>query len=571
MRAYYLPCLLLLAACGDNTKPATPDAPQLPDAMPDAPVPDGIAEARGVADGTGLDLPIRNVTVTYLKPQIGSMTNDPAGFTIQAVKNGPALFVSIDPATLTPPAEVGDVVSFQIAALGTVGMQRRAQEIGGYTRISTGADVSLLAEDLSAATDVVSMIDAYDSELVTVTGTLFEDFANAGQGFQSAGFSTAGIADDPNFRLRAPQALVDALDMTRGCQVVAVRVPMGRFNAQAQLGVFDASEVTLTGCAAPVVVSAAALSPTSVRITFSRNILASSVATDGSQFTFDGGLTASAAAVSGRTVTVTTGAQAIGTTYTVTVAGAVTDLQGTGVGAPGDGTFSGFVTPAVVRINEVNANIAGGCDLIELRVVSGGSMTGFKLQERTGGGGELALTFPTFVVQTNDFIVVHLNANSATCNPNGATQETSTTTDQPAATFAGNFDTAYDFWNADTGLTATDNVFTLFDATNTIIDAVFVSDDPLPNAMMVRTAAAATETAAAAVGAAGQWDPMLATYIDDVFHMHAVMDLNATGTTAAGTSIQRLDDTDDNNTADWTTGAGAASTWGALNAGQTPF
>jgi hypothetical protein len=64
---------------------------------------------------------------------------------------------------------------------------------------------------------------------------------------------------------------------------------------------------------------------------------------------------------------------------------------------------------------------------------------------------------------------------------------------------------------------------------------------------------------------------MLATYIDDVFHMHAVMDLDGTGTTAGGNSIQRLDNTDDHNKADWTTGAGAASTWGALNAGQTAF
>ncbi len=56
------------------------------DAMPDASIPDGIGPARATADGAGLDLPIRNVVVTYLKPQIGSTTNDPAGFTIQAQK-----------------------------------------------------------------------------------------------------------------------------------------------------------------------------------------------------------------------------------------------------------------------------------------------------------------------------------------------------------------------------------------------------------------------------------------------------------------------------------------------------
>ncbi len=566
MRASYLACLLLVAAaCGDNYHPATPDA------RPDAPVPDGIGPARSTADGTGLDLPIRFVTVTYLKPQIGSVTNDPAGFTIQAVKEGPALFIAVDPATLTPAPEVGDVVSFDITELTTVGMQRRAAAISSFRVSSKGADVGLLVQDISTAADVVSKVDAYDSELVTVTGTLSQAFANAGQGFQSAGIDTAGLPGDMNFKIRVPVTVIDAVDMVMGCQVTATRVPMGRFNAQAQIGVYNASDVMLTGCAAPVVASAIALSSTSVRITFSRNVSPVSVAANGSQFTFDNGLTASAATVSGRTVTVTTSAQAVGTTYVVTVANTVTDLQGTALGTPNTATFPGFVVPAVVRINEVNANITGGCDLIELRVVSGGTMNGFKLQERTGGSGELALTFPSVIVQTNDFVIVHLNSGSLTCNPSMATQETMSKTEQPVLTHLGNFDTAFDFWNADTGLTATDNVFTLFDATGAIADAVFISNDPAPNMMGVKTAAAATETAAAAVGAASQWDPVLATYIDDVFHMHAAMDLDGTGTTSLGNSIQRLDNTDDHNKADWTTGAGAASTWGALNAGQTAF
>jgi hypothetical protein len=574
MRASYLACLLLVgAACGDNHQPSTPDARPMPDAGPDAAVPDGIGPARMTADATGLDLPIRFVTVTYLKPQIGSMTNDPAGFTIQAAKEGPALFIAVDPATLTPAPEVGDVVSFNITELTTVGMQRRAPAIAGFRVISKGADVAALAQDISNATDVVSMLDAYDSELVTVTGSLSGAFASAGAGFQSANFDTAGITGDMNFKLRAPVAVLDAIDMVTSCQVVATRVPMGRFNAQAQLGVYSASDVMLTGCPAPVVASAVALSPTSVRITFSRNIRPASVAADGSQFTFDNGVAATAATVSGRTVTVTTSAQAVGTTYAVTVASSVTDLQGTAVATPDSATFPGFVVPAVVRINEVNANIASGCDLIELRVVSGGTLNGIKIQERNGtaSANELSFTFPSVIVQTNDFIVVHLNSGSATCNPSGATQETTSPTEQPVATHPRNFDTAYDFWNADAGLVATDIVLTLFDAAGAISDAVFISNDPAPNTMGVRTAAAATETAAAAVGAANQWEPALATYIDDVFHMHAVMDLDATGTTVAGNSIQRIDNTDDNDKADWTTGAGAPSTWGALNPGQTPF
>lgn len=580
MRAYLLPFLMLAAACGDNLSGRPdgnpgliPDAPRPIDAEIDAPidppVPAGIVEARAAADGAGLDLPIRNVTVTYLKPQIGSTTNDPAGFTIQGEQTGPALFISVDPATLTPPAAVGDIVSFQINMLGTVGGQKRAQAIAGYTRVALGGNIGGLTQNISAATDVVNMIDNYDSEIVTVTGTLSDSFASSGSGFQRAILNTAGINGDTNYQLRAPATMVDALDMASGCQITATSIPVGRFNAQAQLGVFKPSDFTLTGCPAPIVSMAAAVSSTSMRITFSRNILPASVNANGSQFTFDNGVTAMAAAVSGRTVTITTTAQAVGTTYSVTVANTVTDLQGAGIGTPNSSTFPGFVTPAVVKINEVNANIgttSAACDLIELRVVSGGSMTGFKIQERVGGTGELAFTFPNFVVQTNDFIVIHLASGVPACNPNGATQETTTKTDQPAAMFAGNFDTAYDFWNLDTGLTNTDNVFTLRDSASAIIDAVFVSDDPA-----FATAAAATETAAAAVGAANQWDPALATYIDTVFRTNSVDDLNATGTTAAGNSIQRLNNTDTNSKADWTTGAGAASSWGALNPGQTAF
>ncbi len=584
MRMTWILPLLVLVACGDGKKNNNPDAPIGPkDAAIDSPlgldgpttedapldganVADGIAEARATQAGTGLSLAITGVTVTYIKPQLGSTTNDPAGFTVQSQPTGPALFVTVDPATLTPVPAVGDVVSFTITTMGTVGQQPRAQAISGLTRISTGANVGALAQNVSAVTDLTSDENSYDSEVVTVTGTIFENFVASGAGFQKAGLNTAGITGDTNLQLRVPQTIVDTIDLANGCQVTATNITVGRFNAQTQLGAYSASDLAISGCPAPVVVSAVPQSATSVKVTFSRNILGSSVTANGAQFTFDNGLTASAAVVAGRTVTVTTGTQTIGTTYTVTVANTVTDLQGTGIGTPSTATFPGFVTPAVVRINEVNANIGSSCDLIELRVVVGGSMTGYKLQERNGNTGELAFVFPTFVVQKNDIIVVHTTGVVATCNPGNATAETTTVLDQPSATFTNNFDTAFDFWAVDNGLTSTDNVFTLFDANGVIIDALFASDDPAG-----ATAAAATETAAAAVGAASQWSPILAAYIDTVFRTNAADDLNATGTTAAGNSLQRLDNTDDNDKADWTTGAGSVGTFGLINFNQTPF
>ncbi|MDX2089493.1 MAG: hypothetical protein SFX73_16690 [Kofleriaceae bacterium] len=577
---HFITCLSLVAtACGPDGKSSdTPDArvtldgsaidAPATDASIDAPTTDaaegdGIAEVRGATDGS-VTLDVRNVTVTYLKPALGNTTNDPAGFTVQSQQMGPGLFVSVDPSTLSPPAVVGDVVSFQVTTKGTVGMQPRAQAITGWTRHSQGANVSALAQNISAATDVVSAIDNYDSELVTITGALAENFAGSGQAFSRSAINTAGLTGNTNLQLRVPTTLVDALDLANGCMITATNVPMGRFkpnngNDQAQVGAFVAADLTVSGCAAPVVTDAIALSPTSVRVTFSRNVKPSSLAANGSQFTFDNNLSPSAATVNGREVTVTTNQQTGGTTYTVTVLSSLTDLQGTGVGTPNNDTFGGFITAAVVKINELNATITDGCDLIELRAISGGSLEGYKLMERNV---ELA-ALPAIMLQANDIVVLHMRSDFAACNPATAMNETTSKTQFPAATHTRNYDTAYDVWTLDTGLTATNNVFTLRDGTNTIVDAVFVAD----NAATPDTATD-TETQAAVVGAANQWDPALAAYVNDVFYTNAVQTLNATGTSNTGTTIQRVNNTDTNSKADWTTGAGAAHTWGLLNAGQ---
>ena len=312
---------------------------------------------------------------------------------------------------------------------------------------------------------------------------------------------------------------------------------------------------------APTVVSAVAVTATSVRVVFSANVLASSVLTNGSQFTFNNGLVATAATVDGDAVLVTTSAQTGSTSYTVTVATTVKDLEGTPLGTPNSAMFSGFVTIASLRINEVNANVTGGCDLIELRVIIGGSIQGFVLRERTGGAGELNFALPNMTVARNDLIVVHLNSGSATCNQGGATDETTGPNQFPAS---GNYAGAFDFWASDAGLVSTDNVLTILDPHGTIVEALFVSNDPAG-----ATTSAATETAAAAVGAAAEWSPAMVSYLDAVFRQNAVDDLDATGTIPTGNSIQRLDDDDNNTRSDWTTGAGSPSTFGVLNSGQT--
>lgn len=577
MRTRVLLACLLLAACGDNKASSTPsDASssdgKIVDAAPDmggmdANPNDQLAAVKMTADGTGLTLPVGYAIVTYLKPQIGSTVNDPAGFTIQAQKTGPAIFVAVDPATTTPALSRGDAINFTVTDLVTVGGQKRITGISGLTRISQGFDVTSLTQDVSAASDLVTNIDGYDSELVDITGTLGATFSSSGSGFDKIQLTTAGMTAAATFVVRVPTTLRNAIDMTPTCMITLKDTPVGRFNTETQLAAFTAADVTLTGCAAPTVVSAVDLTGTTVRITFSRNVAAASVNANGSQFTFDNGLTATAATVSGRTVTVTTNAQAIGTTYTVTVANTVTDLQGTALATPNTATFLGFEQPAQVRINEINANITSGCDLIELRVLTAGTLRGIKVQERTGGSGELAELLPSVTVAKNDIVVLHLN-NVAACNPGLSTNETTSITQQAAATFVRNYDTAWDLFSADTGLTSTDNVITVFDRFGAMQDAVLIDDN-----MAGSNVAAASETAAAAAVLAMMWrndggGTPPGGYIDDDFRNNAVLNSAATGTSNTGDTLRRVDDTDDNEKADWAQGA---QTWGVINAGQAPL
>jgi hypothetical protein len=537
------------------------------DASPDAAlmgVSAEIAAARATADGTGLTLTITSATVTYVRPAI---ENDPAGFYIQGELTGPALLIQVDPASLTPTPIVGDVVSFTITEMGTFGSLRQALAITGFTRDSQGADVDALVQAVSATTDLVSALAGYESELVDVSGTISGSFGFAGTGFEQAAISTAGIAADPQLRLRIPQSLMVSADIAIGCAFVASNVPVGRFNSTVQIAAFTAGDITVSGCPAPRVTRALALASDTVQVEFDRNLDPVSVLTDGSQFTVDGGVTVSAAAASGRVVMLTTSTQIPDATYLVSVATTVTDLSGTALdSAAASASFLGFLQRATVRINEVNANITSGCDLIELRVVQGGSMNGYTLWERDNV--EL-LAFTGLTVATNDLIVVHLDQGDAiNCNPSAATSETTAIDQAPQATHAMHHDTAWDWWSADAGLFATDNVITLYDITDVIMDAVLLTDDPARV-----TAAGDSEDQAAIVAAAGQWTNLdgstpKAGYLDLDFNANAVPDLNGTGTAAGGTSIQRLDDTDDHNLGDWTA-APAASTWGLINTGQS--
>jgi hypothetical protein len=225
-----------------------------------------------------------------------------------------------------------------------------------------------LVQNVTAATDLVTAVGDYESELVTADTTIVADFASAGTGHSAAQVDTTGVTGDTNLRLRVPSGIVDQLGLEVGCTVTVTATPMWRFNATAQISAYDAAELT-AACQAPAVVSAVAPSLTEVVVVFSRPLDPESVLADGTQFTIPG-LAVGSASASGDRATLVTAEQALGTTYTVTVEPEVTDVLGAGVDAGANSAmFDAFTPPpSVALINEVDYDQPGtdNAEFIEL-------------------------------------------------------------------------------------------------------------------------------------------------------------------------------------------------------------
>ncbi|UJR78202.1 lamin tail domain-containing protein [Sandaracinus amylolyticus] len=351
-----------------------------------------IGAVRAADDGT-IDLDIDEAVVTYLKPAVGT---DPEGFFLQAQPDGPAVFVAIAAATLTPAPEVGDVVSFTATEVASAQGRRQITMVSGWAVLASGFDVSTLAVDRSAATDLVSALGTYEAELIQLNGTITGAFVGSGTGHEAAPIDTAGVTGSADLLLRMPTTLRESLDadvdLEPGCDFTAT-APMWRFNARAQLSVYFEPDDIVVTCPAPTVDRASAISGTSVAVVFDRAIDPASVMASGAQFTITGGVTVSAAALSDRTVTLTTSALTSGTTYTVTVAASVTDLAGAAVDASANTatfTYSATLPCTGVVINELRVAGPGGAGDEFIELVNCGAtdvpLSGYRLVYRSAMG-----------------------------------------------------------------------------------------------------------------------------------------------------------------------------------------
>ena len=306
--------------------------------------------------------------------------------------------------------------------------------------------------------------------------------------------------------------------------------------------------------------SAVAQSATQVLITFDRLVQSSSVTVDGSQFTFSNGLTATSASVgtNARTVVVGTSAQTGGQSYTVTVAGSLTDSRGTALGLPNTASFNGFSVPARLVVNEVNVNLAGGKDLVELLAVQGGNIGTFVLES---SAATLA-TLPALNVATGDIVVVHLSPGASDAGLDSETETTSKNQFSTTGGYTANYDSAWDVRGAAAGLGFSGQIVRIRDtATSTVVHgASFANGVSAPPASFL--------PALQQLQDAGLWLPgdcggAVCTLTSTPTALAISADWSGISTSATGQSAQRIVGASSNSAADWAKDGGQS--WGLPN------
>jgi hypothetical protein len=257
---------------------------------------------------------------------------------------------------------------------------------------------------------------------------------------------------------------------------VTVVSPLWRFTTVTtnitQPLLWSSPQLTSVLCPAPRVTSAQAGDSRSVVVRFDRRIDPASILANGSQVSIPG-LTVTGASVSDRNVWLTTPSQTPRQTYTVTVATTVKDTQGRRLDSTATtATFTGFVQPARLRISEIAPSVPLGRDLVELYVVTGGSVTGATLVDGNSPNSPLA-TLPDVQVATGDTIVVHLNPDRAS-GADAPASETLSKSEYPQFTYANHYDTAWDFQGGATGIGSGNRTLRIRDSFGIAQDAIAV-------------------------------------------------------------------------------------------------
>ncbi len=315
----------------------------------------------------GTPLPVEGAIVTDVRPALG---DDPEGFFCQADVGGPAMFVSV--ANLVP--AVGDILSFEVTETTMLGEQHAVTAIQGYRLDSSGYNVTLLLQDITAATDVADSARSYDGELISFFGTVGATFSPLNGAQKRIQVGTTGLPNDARFTLRVADAVIDAEGLAPGCDVTIGPAPLLARAAGPEVFVWSGVDIVVTDCAGPFRLGAAtANGPTTVVLDFSRPVQASTVVA--SAFTLSPNVAVTGAVASERRVTLTTEALADQTTYTVTVASSVTDRDGQSLESGSDSAM--FITGGApgtgLVINEIDYDQPGSDEAEFVELFNGSS------------------------------------------------------------------------------------------------------------------------------------------------------------------------------------------------------
>ncbi|MBX7193919.1 MAG: lamin tail domain-containing protein [Sandaracinaceae bacterium] len=214
-----------------------------------------IAAVRATSGALSPAYPVTGAVVSYVMPVLPTGATDPRGVFVQCPGSaGPALFLAISPddttAFSTPPT-VGQVVSFSVTGTadtttsGGTGDQHRVTSITGWSVTGSG---SIASEGVSAVA-VPSMIDTYESELISLDAVIASSATAAGMGFTSFQITTPGVTTaSTDFRLRMTTDVAASLGLVAGCTVHVEGTPLWRFTTAAQPSVWRASEITVGSC-----------------------------------------------------------------------------------------------------------------------------------------------------------------------------------------------------------------------------------------------------------------------------------------------------------------------------------
>ncbi len=238
-----------------------------------------------MAEPGALDPPIRvrAAVVTFVRPAIGS---EPAGFFLQNLPDGPAVFVTAD-LGLSPAVRQGEVLDFDATGVADLGGMRVVTSVTEASELplrrSTLADVGALERDVSGVGGLGDEPAMFAGELVSAVVTLEAFESSTVDGFDVFGASTeASSSEALGFRAPFGVAARLGLDGPRavGCEVRVGPLPVWRatdegadrlfFSSYDPTGAFMTRRFEILSCPSPRFVSASPTGPTELRLEFSR-------------------------------------------------------------------------------------------------------------------------------------------------------------------------------------------------------------------------------------------------------------------------------------------------------------